>query len=59
MYIYCVYHAMSKSPKQFPNRLKIAQTSFVLTIVNGVFYHVHYYPSLYMNQVPIKLYLGQ
>ena len=34
--IYCVYHAISKSPKQLPNCLKIAATSVVLIVFNGV-----------------------
>ena len=32
MYIYCVYPAISKSPKQLPNCLKIAETSIVLNV---------------------------
>ena len=36
MYIYCVCPAISKSPKQLPNCLKIAETSVVLIVFNGV-----------------------
>jgi hypothetical protein len=36
MYVYCVYPAMPKSPKQLPNCLKIAETSVVLIVFNGV-----------------------
>ena len=36
MYIYCVYPAISKSPKQLLNFLKIAETSVVLIVFNGV-----------------------
>jgi len=32
MYVYCVYPAMSKSPKQVQNCLKIAVTSVVIII---------------------------
>ena len=35
MYVYCVYPAISKSPKQLPNCLKIAETSVVLNVFNG------------------------
>ena len=36
MYIYCVYPAISKSPKQLLSFLKIAETSVVLIVFNGV-----------------------
>ena len=36
MYVYCVYPAISKSPKQLPNFLKIAETSVVLIVFNCV-----------------------
>ena len=36
MYVCCVYPAISKSPKQLPNCLKITQTSVVLIIFNCV-----------------------
>jgi hypothetical protein len=35
MYIYCVYPAISKSPKPLPKCLKIAKTSVVLIGFNG------------------------
>ena len=35
-YIYYVYSAMSKSPKQLSNCLKIAKTSIVLIVFNSV-----------------------
>jgi hypothetical protein len=31
MYVYYVYPAISKSPKELPNCLKIAETSVILT----------------------------
>ena len=36
IHVYCVYPAIPKSPKQLPNSLKIAETSVVLTVFNGV-----------------------
>jgi hypothetical protein len=36
MYVNCVYPAISKSPKQLPNFLKIAETSVVLIVFNCV-----------------------
>ena len=36
MYVYCVYPAMSKSPKQLPNCLKITETNFVIIVFNDV-----------------------
>ena len=33
MYVYCVYHAVSKGPKQLPNCLKIAVKTSVVLIV--------------------------
>jgi hypothetical protein len=36
MDVYCVYPAMSKSPKQLPNCLKRAKTSVVLVVFDGV-----------------------
>ena len=35
MYIYCVYPAISKSPKQLPNCLKIAETNVFLNVFKG------------------------
>ena len=35
MYVYCVYPAISKSPKQLPNCLKRAEISVVLIVFNG------------------------
>ena len=44
MYIYnCVYPAMSKSPKQEPSCLKIAETSIIIIFFKGVLYAVHTY----------------
>jgi hypothetical protein len=34
MYVYCVYPAISKSPKQLPNWLQIAEASFVQIVFN-------------------------
>jgi hypothetical protein len=36
MYVYCVYPAISKGPKQLPNCLKIAETSVILNVFKGV-----------------------
>ena len=43
MYIYCVYPAVSKGPKQLPNCLKIAETSVVLSVFKGVICDVSAY----------------
>ena len=52
MYVYCVYPAVSKSPKQLPDCLKRAETSFVFIDFNCVFYHVlaHTATVFSMNQ---------
>ena len=36
MYVYCVYPAMIKNPKQQLNYLKMAETSVILIVFNGV-----------------------
>jgi hypothetical protein len=36
MYVYCVYPAISKSPKHLPNCLKITETHVVLIVFYGV-----------------------
>ena len=36
MYVYCVYSAISKIPKQLPNFLKIIEASVVLIVFIGV-----------------------
>jgi hypothetical protein len=43
LYVYCVDPAMSKSQKQLPNCLKIAETRVVLIVLNYVLYRVHAY----------------
>ena len=43
MYIYCVYPAISKSPKPLPKCLKIAKTSVVLIGFNGVTFEARAY----------------
>jgi hypothetical protein len=43
MYMYCVYPAMSKRPKQLLDCLKIAETNVVLIVLNGVLYHASAY----------------
>jgi hypothetical protein len=43
MYLYCVDPAMSKSPKQLPDCLKIAETSVVLIVLNDVLCEVCVY----------------
>jgi hypothetical protein len=43
MYVYCVYPAILKIPKQLPNCLKIAEASVDLFIVNGILWEVHTY----------------
>ena len=35
MYVYCIYPAISTSPKHLPNCLKITETSVVLIVFNG------------------------
>ena len=35
MNVHCVYHSISKGPKQLPNCLKIAETNVVLIVFNG------------------------
>ena len=36
MYVDCVSNTISKDPKQLPNFLKMAETSVVLHVFNGV-----------------------
>ena len=43
MYVYCVYYAMRKSPKQLTNYLKKAEINVILIVFNGVLYHVSTY----------------
>ena len=43
MYVYCAYPAISSSPKQLPNCLKIVETSVVLIVFNGVIFDVSAY----------------
>jgi hypothetical protein len=43
MYVYCVYPAILKGPKQLPNCLKKAETSIVLIVFNGVICDVSAY----------------
>ena len=43
MYVSCVYPAISKSLKQLPNCLKIAETNFDLIVFNGVICDVSTY----------------
>jgi len=43
MYIYCVYPAILKDPTQLLNCLKIAATSVVLIVFNGVICDVSAY----------------
>jgi hypothetical protein len=38
MYLYCVYLAMQKSPKRFPNCLMRTETIVVLIVFNGILY---------------------
>ena len=60
MYVYCVYPAISKGPKQLPNCLKIAQTIVVLNVFKDVSaYTVTVSLLLNRNRVPEKLYIGQ
>jgi hypothetical protein len=40
IYAYCIYPALSKSPKQLPNCLKRARTIVVLIAFIGIFYDV-------------------
>ena len=41
MYVYCVYTAMLKAPKQLSNCLKRAETRVVLVIFDDVLCKVH------------------
>ena len=43
MYVYCVYSAISKSPTQVPNCLKIDETCVVIIVFNCVLYEVRAY----------------
>ena len=43
MYVYYVYPATSKSPKQMPDYLKIAETSMVIIVFNYVICEVSTY----------------
>ena len=54
MYIYCVYPAISKSPKDLPNFQKIAETSVFLIVFNCA--HTVTASVADMNQVPEMLY---
>ena len=45
-YVYCVYLAISKSLKQLPNCLKIAETSVVLIVFNAVICDVSAYTAI-------------
>ena len=62
MYLYCVYPAISKSPKQLPNCLKIAETSVILivsrassvTSAYGIYYC--FFLSLDITEVPEVVY---
>ena len=40
IYIYCVYPEISKSSKHLQNCLKIAETSIVVIIFNGVIFDI-------------------
>ena len=61
MYVYCVYTAISKSPQQLSNCLKISETSAVLIVFNDVICDVStcmlpFLPVALVNQVPAMLY---
>ena len=43
MYVYCVYPAISKGPKQLPNCLKLTETSVFLNVFKGVICDVSAY----------------
>ena len=43
MYLYCVYPAISKSPKHLPNCLKITEARVALIVFNGVICDVSTY----------------
>jgi hypothetical protein len=43
MYIYCVYPTKSTSPKPMPNCLKLAETSVIIIVFNGVLCEVSAY----------------
>ena len=46
MYVYCVNPAISKRPKHLLNCLKIAETSVVLIVFNGVICDVNTYTAM-------------
>jgi hypothetical protein len=62
MYLYCVYPAISKSPKQLPNCLKIAETSVILIVSRassvtspyGIYYR--FFLSRDITEVPEMVY---
>ena len=43
MYVYCVYPAISKTLKQLPNYLKIAETSIVIIVFEVVLSDIRAY----------------
>ena len=43
MCVYCVYPAMSKSPKQQSTGLQRAETSVVLIIFSGILSHIRFW----------------
>jgi hypothetical protein len=47
--VYCVYPAMSKSPKQLSSYLRIAEMSVVLIVFNGVLWLLHLYCYRFLN----------
>jgi len=58
MYVYGVYPAISKSPKQLPNCLKIAETSIVLVVFNDVSAYavtVSFFHSTWITQLQNNL----
>ena len=49
MWVNCAYHAISKSLKQLPNYLIIAETSIVLIVFSGVICDVCLILSLFLS----------
>ena len=62
MYVYCVYPAISKSQKQLPTFLQLAETSvFIIVSVESyvtseLILLPFFFLLLYMNQIPEMLY---
>ena len=52
MYIYCVYPAISKNPKQLLHCLKRAETIIFLIVFNGVLCDLHAHTITIFDRSP-------